>query len=66
MGVCHFPLDHFESAQGQVLRELKDESSSPRSLATAMLPLHRVSEWVNGEEGCGKPFGIRGRGWKPK
>lgn len=61
MGVYCFPLDHFERVQGQVL-ELKGESSSPRSLATAMLPLHRVVEWVDGEEGCGKPFGIRGVG----
>lgn len=39
---------------------LKSKSSSLGLLATAMLALHRFSEGVDDEEGCGKPFGVRG------
>lgn len=39
---------------------LKSKSSSLGLLATAMLALHRFSEGADDEEGCGKPFGVRG------
>lgn len=59
-----FPLDHLEGAKGQVPRELKGESFSPQSLVTAVLALHKFSEGVDDEEGCGKPFGVRGEEWR--
>lgn len=39
--MCFSSLDHLEGAQGQVLRELKCESSCPHSLVSALLALCR-------------------------
>lgn len=58
--MCLFSLDCLERVQGQVLRELRGESSSPHSLTTAMLALHSFPEWVDGEERLCKPFGVKG------
>lgn len=58
-----FTLDPLEGSQGLVLRELKGASSSPHSLATAILALCRFPEWVAGKEGCAESFGVRGGEW---